>query len=209
MKIILASTSPRRHQLLKDIGFDFEIIKPTSEEIEIKGESPKRMVARLAEEKAQNVFEQRSSDSSSNSSSKPYLIIAADTTVVSPDGRQVLGKPSDPSHALKMLKKISGRGHRVFTSYTIFLIETGKIKKKYTRTVQTIVEMRKLSTQQIKNYVATGEPMDKAGAYGAQGVGMCLIEAIRGSYTNVVGLPMSELASDLKSKFKISPSWDK
>ena len=201
MKIILASTSPRRQQLLKDIGFNFEIHQPTSVELEIQGESPKKMVSRLAVEKAENV-------AGRILGKKESLIIAADTTVVSPDGKKTLGKPVDASDAVKILRSISGRTHRVFTAYCLLLVSNKKIKKKWSAVVETKVKMRKLTAAQIKNYVRSGEPMDKAGAYGAQGIGMCLIESIQGSYTNVVGLPMSELVEDLKAQFKIAPNWD-
>lgn len=202
MKIILASTSPRRHQLLKDTGFTFEILAPTSEELEHAGESPKKMVARLSDEKAYNVSERVKTELGS------AIIIAADTTVVTPDGKKVLGKPVNKAHAEKILKLISGRTHRVFTAFTILEMNRGKIKKVLTHVVETKVKMRKLTPLQIKNYVLSGEPMDKAGAYGAQGIGMCLIESIQGSYSNVVGLPMAELTEDLKKEFKVHPHWD-
>jgi len=202
MKLFLASTSPRRHQLLKETGFTFETLAPTSEEIEHPGESPKKMVARLSDEKAYNVSERVKTKLAT------VIIIAADTTVVAPDGKKALGKPTNKAHAEKILALISGRTHRVFTAFTILKMERGKIKKVLTHVVETKVKMRKLTPTQIKNYVLSGEPMDKAGAYGAQGIGMCLIESIRGSYSNVVGLPMAELTEDLKKEFNIYPHWD-
>jgi len=167
MKIYLASTSPRRRQLLSEVGFDFEVVSPEVEEI------------------------------------------AADTTVVSPDGKRVLNKPTSGKQAEKILGMISGRRHVVFTGYAVFGFKNGKIRKRHSAIVKTSVKMRKISPAAIRAYVADGEPMDKAGAYGAQGIGMCLIESIRGSYSNVIGLPMAELVSDLETEFKLKPKWRK
>lgn len=203
MKIYLASTSPRRQQLMREIGFEYEVVRPTSDEIEIPGESPRKMVARLSREKAENVFLQLPK------SGEASLLIAADTTVVDPNGKAVLNKPEASELAKKMLRRIGGRTHTVLTSYTIFLIQDGKVKKHHTAVIRTRVKMRKLTSKQIAEYVATGEPLDKAGAYGAQGIGMCLIDSIHGSYSNVIGLPMAELVIDLEKKFKVVPRWKK
>lgn len=203
MKIYLASTSPRRQQLMREIGFEYEVVRPTSDEIEIPGESPKNMVRRLSREKALNVFQQLPKSDS------PAILISADTTVVDPAGKAVLNKPEAVDLAKKMLRKISGRTHTVLTSYTILRIQAGVVRKSHTAIVRTRVKMRKLSSKQIADYVATGEPLDKAGAYGAQGIGMCLIDSIQGSYSNVIGLPMAELVIDLEKKFKVVPRWKK
>jgi septum formation protein len=200
MKLFLASTSPRRRELMSGVGFKFEIIAPHTAELEKKGESPRAMVKRFALEKADAAVLKLKKNTTG-------LVIAADTTVVSPDRRRVLNKPSSTQDAKKILKTISGKTHTVLTGYAVYEIVSGKIKRKHYAVVSTLVKMRKLTPNAISNYVASGEPMDKAGAYGAQGIGMCLIESIKGSYSNVVGLPMAELVLDLERKFNTSPKW--
>lgn len=201
MKLILASTSPRRQSLLKETGFEFEVIRPDTEEIEAKGESPKKMVERFAMEKALAGLEKIKKVSNTG------ILISADTTVVSPDRKKVLNKPLNRKEAEKMLKIISGKLHTVLTGYVICQFENGNIKKWHSEVVKTAVRMRSLSTREIQDYVASDEPMDKAGSYAAQGIGMCLIESIQGSYSNVVGLPMAELVQDLERKFGVRPKW--
>ena len=212
--LILASTSPRRIELLRQAGLDPRVIGPGTEEVERPGESPTRMVARLATEKAQAV------------AGRPDLppgavIIAADTTVVADaagrsgrgsvrGGSRVLGKPRDAREAFEMLSRILGTTHTVLTGYCLIRPRHGRTPaRKLTRVVRTRVKMRKLTPAEIKRYIATGEPMDKAGAYGAQGIGGGYIESISGSYTNVVGLPISQLMADLALKFGIRPGSSK
>lgn len=202
MKLFLASTSPRRQQLVRDIGFDFDVVKPETDETEEVGESPRKMVERFATEKALAAFEKVRSEGHPEG-----ILISADTTVVSPDRRKVLNKPLSVDSAKKMLRAISNREHEVLTGYIICSFRGGKIARWHSRIVSTKVRMRKLGRQEIEDYVASGEPMDKAGSYAAQGIGMCLIEGIRGSYTNVVGLPMAELVHDLEKKFGLKPKW--
>jgi septum formation protein len=180
--LLLASGSPRRKELLQKAGVSFEILVPDVDETPRRGESPKRMVARLSRDKALAAQAQRSDG----------WILAADTTVVSHAGKN-LGKPADAAEARRMLKALQGKVHRVFTAYTIV-----HGKKTHTRVVETRVHIRKLSPQEQEAYLATGESMDKAGAYAAQGHGMILIEKIVGSYTNVVGLPVAEVMTDLR-----------
>jgi septum formation protein len=204
MKLFLASTSPRRQQLLQQIGFDFEVLKPETDEIEAKGESPRKMVERFATEKALAALEKTRRAGHSSG-----VLISADTTVVSPDRKRVLNKPVSVADAKKMLRTISGKTHEVLTGYVICAFAAGRITKWRTEIVSTKVRMRKLSPKQIAEYVASGEPLDKAGSYGAQGIGMCLIEGIRGSYSNVVGLPMAELVHDLEKDFDVRPRWKK
>ncbi len=199
-QIFLASTSPRRRELLTQVGFDFEIVRPDVEEIERAGESPRSMVKRFAHEKAQACFGRISPEASG-------VLIAADTTVVSPDGKRVLNKPESEAQALKILGVISGRTHVVLTGYVIVEFKKGKIVKRHSRIVRTSVKMRNFTRATARDYVASGEPMDKAGAYGAQGIGMSLIESIRGSYSNVIGLPMTELVQDLETRFRLRPKW--
>ncbi len=202
LPIILASTSPRRIELLSHAGYQVITRSPGVDEIEIKGESPSKMVVRLALEKASAVQQTIEKDEY-----KKVLIIAADTTVVAPNGKKVLGKPKNEKEAQKMLSTLAGATHTVLTGYCILQSEKGKVTKRLTKVVTSRVTMRKLSKNLIQGYVTTGEPMDKAGAYGAQGIGMTLIEKIQGSYTNVVGLPMAQLIQDLEKIFKAYPSW--
>jgi septum formation protein len=201
MKIFLASTSPRRRQLMAQVGFDFDILNPEIDEIERAGESPKEMVKRFALDKAEAAFRRLPQNLAEG------VLIAADTTVVSPDGKRVLNKPTSEKEAEKILRTISGKNHIVYTGYAIFGFKAGKITKRHYAVVKTSVKMRKFSHAIARDYIASGEPMDKAGAYGAQGIGMALIESIKGSYSNVIGLPMAELLIDLESKFKLKPNW--
>ncbi len=157
------------------------------------------MVRRLAEEKALSVA------SRLRTQSDAIVVIAADTTVVTPDGRRVLGKPVDLQDAERMLKLISGKTHQVLTGYCLLGLDAhGKLRKVH-RLVRSRVTIRTLSLEMIRDYVASGEPMDKAGSYAAQGFGMNFIESLRGSYTNVVGLPMCELLMDLEKHFGVRP----
>ena len=191
LKIILASGSPRRKELLTWAGVSFEIIISDVDEALIKGESPAKMVSRLSKEKAESVGKKFIQNQGS------AIIIAADTTVVSPRGK-ILGKPVDLQDAFKMISELQGKTHQVLTGYSITQVKNGKIHKTISKIVKTAVTMRSLSVGERKFYLSQGESMDKAGAYAAQGFGMVLIEKIRGSYTNVVGLPMNEVLEELK-----------
>lgn len=202
--IILASTSPRRIYLMSQIHLPVEVQTPQSDEKAKKGEKPKMLVSRLSKEKAESIREiaLRRYESS--------LIIAADTIVVSPLGNKILGKPKDPEEAKKMLRMLAGKTHLVLTGYCAILVDRKKADRKVVRVVESKVKMRTLTAGMIERYVASGEPMDKAGAYAAQGLGMALIERIHGSYTNVVGLPMTQVCMDLEKTFKIPLfSWSK
>jgi septum formation protein len=217
--LILASSSPRRIDLLTQAGLPPVVLAPGADETEIPGESPRAMVARLARDKAEavaaRVLAGRAPGVKPGTS---VVIVAADTTVVAPGGRKILGKPRDARDARRMLSTLSGREHTVLTGYCVLRLDGGgrasvsKAKKKAPttrafrshvlgRVVVSRVRMRKLSARDIAQYVATGEPMDKAGSYAAQGIGMALIESIRGSYANVVGLPICQLAQDLETSF--------
>jgi septum formation protein len=197
--VILASTSPRRIELLKQVGISFSVTSPDAHEKRKSGEPPKAMTARLAREKADSVIQHALLELGS------ALIIAADTIVVAPDGKHVLGKPNTPKEAQKMLKTLAGKTHTVFTGYCILSVARGIRPVQVVRVVSSKVKMRALSKQMIEFYVKTGEPMDKAGSYAAQGIGMSLIERISGSYTNIVGLPIAQLLMDLEKKFGLSP----
>jgi septum formation protein len=197
-RIILASTSPRRIDLLASAGIRAAALAPECDETRLRGESPGRMVARLALTKAHSIALRLR-----RTPRERVLVIAADTTVVAPSGGRVLGKPATRAEARAMLRLISGRTHQVLTGFTIIELK-GTARRALTRVVSTRVTLRRLSGRQISAYVAGGEPMDKAGSYAAQGKGMNFITSIRGSYTNVVGLPMSELLEVLEKEFGLS-----
>jgi septum formation protein len=188
-KIILASTSPRRVDLLKQVGLPFQCVSPTADETPQKGEKPEALVKRLAFAKASSV---------AKDTKDACLIIAADTIVVSPNGKNILGKPKDIGDAKKMLRSLGGKTHVVLTGYCILSRDPQGREAKKIRMVKSYVTLRKLTSHEIETYVASGEPMDKAGSYAAQGIGMAIVESLRGSYTNVVGLPMAQLIADLE-----------
>ena len=189
MNVILASQSPRRRQLLGQMGFtDFQIRPAKGEETADPGLTPDRLVEALSRRKADEVSAGAGADD---------LIIAADT-VVSVDGR-VLGKPRSREQAAEMLTALSGREHTVYTGVTV-----RRGEQVLTRHEATRVRFRPLTGQEIAAYVATGEPMDKAGAYGIQGRGALLVSGIEGDYFNVVGLPLC-LLGQMLTRFGADP----
>jgi septum formation protein len=198
--IVLASASPRRAELLKNAQLDVVIRKPEIDERARPREQPEELVRRLCQEKAQVIAKDLQNSDSAG------VILAADTIVISPRGGSVLGKPADPRQAERMLRLLSGNTHTVLTGYCLLGFglssEAGKVVR---RVVKSRVTMKSLSAELIHGYVRTGEPMDKAGAYAAQGFGMCFIEKISGSYTNVVGLPIAQVLDDLEAEFGIRP----
>ncbi|MBL7716927.1 MAG: septum formation protein Maf [Bdellovibrionales bacterium] len=195
--IVLASASPRRVELLKGMGLEFYVRKPDVDETVLPREKPLAMVKRLSESKASTVVQELLREVGMG------LVIAADTTVVSPKG-EILGKPANSDESFRMVSALSGKVHKVLTGYTIILGAREMKPKIWSRVVTTSVKFRKLSKQQIQQYVDTGEGLDKAGAYAIQGRGSSLILSITGSYTNVVGLPIAELAEDLRAKFGLT-----
>lgn len=194
---ILASSSPRRSYLMRQVHFDVEILQPQVDEKPLPHERPKALVFRLAQEKAESVR------AIAIERYEKSIVLAADTVVAAPGEMRILGKPETAEEAQKMLKMLSGKKHTVFTGYCLILSGRNTKIKRLARVVQSRVKMRQLTQKEIMRYVASGEPMDKAGAYGAQGLGMALIERIEGSYTNVVGLPMAQILLDLEKGFKI------
>jgi septum formation protein len=177
-KIILASTSPRRKYLLEQAGLKFSIIPSRFEETAATPEAPETYVRLMAEGKAGEVAGRYPG----------HWVIGADTVVLIDN--VVLGKPQSRDQAQAMLTRLSGRTHRVLTAFCICC----QTKKRwYCETVGTDVCFKKLSALEIEWYIASGEPLDKAGAYGIQGLGMFLVKRINGSYTNVVGLPVCEV----------------
>lgn len=178
MDIILASRSPRRKELLGQMGLrGFKIVSPDVDERVEGNPSPAQMVEELSRRKARAVAERADEDD---------LVIAADT-VVALDGA-VLGKPEDERGAFSMLSALSGNRHLVYTGVTVLRGE-----RIVTGHEETAVTFRELEPDEINNYIATGEPMDKAGAYGIQGLGALLVSGIEGDYFNVMGLPVYRL----------------
>lgn len=178
MEIILASSSPRRQQLLEQIGLDFKIVVSQIEEDNTKDMPPHELAMAHAYDKAVDVSRQVPGSA---------VIIGADTIVVL-DGK-VFGKPTDRQDAIRMLTALSGREHTVISGVAVV-----KQSQIFTGFNTTSVKIRKLSPIQIEHYINTGEPMDKAGAYAIQGKGTLLVESINGCYNNVVGLPLVTLS---------------
>jgi len=184
-KLILASSSPRRKFLLENIGINFEVVHPECEEEIISNESPEDFVVRNSGLKALSVTKCLPDN---------HFVLSADTVVLS--GGNVLGKPKDKKDAERMLKMISGTSHKVITGFTI--VDTDNLIL-HAEAVTTLVRVKMLADWEIEGYIKTKEPMDKAGAYGIQGIGSFMIEEIRGSYTNVVGLPVCRVVNSLKN----------
>ena len=183
MEIILASQSPRRRELLERMGIGrFRVIAPQIDESALPSTSPEDLVRSLSRHKAGVVQQREGMD---------CLIIAADT-VVCLDGA-VLGKPTDELEAFKMLTTLSGCRHQVYTGLTVL-----RGNEAITECEATSVRFRPLEEGEIEAYIATGEPMDKAGAYGIQGLGALFVEGIEGDYYNVVGLPVCRLGQVLR-----------
>ena len=177
-KIILASNSPRRRYLLKQAGIEFDVIPSDFDESLVALRDPCQYVRTLSRSKAESIalhYPDR-------------WVIGADT-IVSICGK-ILGKPKDPSEARAMLEQLSGQTHQVYTGFTICCVD---LRKRFTDVVSTDVTFKTLTSDEIKWYIHTEEPFDKAGAYAIQGLGTFLVARINGSYTNVVGLPVSEV----------------
>lgn len=191
-KIVLASASPRRRELLEQIGIKFDIVVSNEPEDEIdKSLSPENYTSELALMKACNVAKKLT-----GTKRKDSLIIAADTVVYS-DGK-ILGKPKDSDDAFRILKSLSGKAHEVYTGICVMRLTDGYATSK---SIKTTVKFKELTDKTIKAYIKTGEPADKAGAYGIQSRGAVLVEEICGDYFNVVGLPLSALYDVLISEF--------
>ena len=190
-QIILASASPRRKELLEQIGLEFEICPAKGEEV-ISKSAPEEVVMELSEQKATEVAAMVKTYESGHGelmTPQDILVIGADTVVACDD--TILGKPKDEADAKRMLTLLSGRKHAVYTGVTfVFLDKNGRAGA--------------LSEPEIDRYVATGEPMDKAGAYGIQGKCAIYIEGIEGDYNNVVGLPVARIYKELQ-KLGIDP----
>ena len=180
---ILASGSPRRRELLRQLGFSFTVIPSRLEETNQSGMEPRGHATYYAKEKAKEVAQRY----------PEQWVLAADTIVVVAE--EILGKPANVTEATAMLSRLSGRSHHVITGVCLLHAQYGVEES---QAVETEVFMRRLDTADIEGYIATGEPMDKAGAYGIQGIGGCLVQRIEGSYSNVVGLPLCETVELLR-----------
>jgi septum formation protein len=174
-KLILASASPRRRELLASLGLDFTVQLPQIDETPQPDEAPQAFAERMAVEKAEAI-----------AAAPDTVLVAADTIVV--QGNTILGKPANQQHACEMLSQLSGQKHAVITGVCV---KRGDRTERFS--VSTEVVFRELTSEEIDRYVATGCPMDKAGAYAIQGGAAHMVRSINGSYTNIVGLPLCEL----------------
>ncbi|MGH8925218.1 MAG: Maf family protein [Acidimicrobiia bacterium] len=198
MKLVLASTSPRRRELLEALGLSFDVVAPEVDELRLPEEEPYDYVERIARAKATVVARPET------------VVVGADTTVVI-EGR-VLGKPAHPEEARSMLRKLSGQTHDVLTGVAVALMDQ---KLRMVSAVEsTLVRFLDLTEDEISDYVATGEPMDKAGAYALGGIGALFVEGVDGSPSSVRGLPLHTLARlfralelDLLSFRELAPPW--
>ncbi len=186
--IVLASSSPRRRRLLRELGATFSVRDPDVDERPLPGELPRAHVRRLALEKARAVARGLAPGCGAR------WILGADTVVVL-DG-EILGKPRDARHAARMLERLSGRTHEVLTGVALVPLAGGRAR---TGVVLSRVAMKPYGEATIRRYVATGEPLDKAGSYAVQGGGRHLVARVTGSLTNVVGLPLERLSRLLEA----------
>ena len=186
--IVLASKSPRRHELLRRMGIeDFSVVTPEVEETYPEGLSPREIVAHISRLK---------SDAAAKLVGAEDILITADTMVFLENDR--LGKPRDEADALRMLKELAGRRHTVCTGVTV---RQGEKVEAFT--AATDVYFRACTEDELRAYIATGEPMDKAGAYGVQSLGALLVERIEGDFYNVMGLPVEKLGLCLSERFGV------
>jgi septum formation protein len=183
MRLILASSSPRRAEILRNAGFTFQSIAPDLDETPLPNESPATMVQRLSRLKANVV---------ASHASQPVLVVAADTTVVL--GDQSFSKPTSPEEARHMLEQLSGNRHQILTGVSVLRSSDGARRDFIEATT---VHFLKISADEIVRYVASGEPFDKAGGYGIQGYASRYVSRVEGCYFNVMGLPVSRVAATL------------
>lgn len=194
-KIILASKSPRRDELLKRIGLHFEVKTSDFDESSVNAHSPVEHVEILSRGKAKSVAEEH----------KDAIVIGADTVIVI-DG-EIIGKPTSEENAVEILKRLSGKSHLVVTGFTI--IDT-QFNQTSTKTVESKVYFKELNEAEIEAYVKTGEPMDKAGGYGMQDKAGIFIQNVEGDFFNVVGLPIFALCEELKHYgVNVIDNWNK
>lgn len=197
MRIILASASPRRRELLAQIGLDFEVRVSDVEE-KADTDVPENLVRELSKQKAEAVFEELAKEKSE----EEFLVIGADTVVAY--GGRILGKPGDAEEAVQMLSLLQGHTHEVYTGVSLLAMTKEPARGKESSVLRktfhevTRVYFCPMSQEEIAAYVETGEPLDKAGAYGIQGIFARYIKGIEGDYNNVVGLPVGRLYQEMK-----------
>jgi septum formation protein len=191
--LLLASNSPRRKQLLALGNWEFNVIVSDVDESQLAGESPREYVLRLAQVKASAAAEKAEPEN---------IIIGSDTAVI--DGNEILGKPKNKEDAERMLKQLRGRTHQVYTGVAIHRVRDGKMQ---TELCVTDVPMRSYSDNEIKAYIQTGDPMDKAGAYAIQHPDFQPVESMRGCYASVMGLPMCHVLRALQT-LNVHPDTD-
>lgn len=199
-RIVLASASPRRQELLSQIGMEFEVV-PSRKEEKITEKEPERIVQELSRQKAEDIFRQMTENNGTEQAAddRRMLVIGADT-IVSCDAK-IMGKPKDREDACRMLKLLQGRSHQVYTGVTvIWQSKESCSEEHFTFYECTQVEFYPMSAAEIEAYAACGEPMDKAGAYGIQGRCAAYIKGIQGDYNNVVGLPVGRLYQELHKR---------
>lgn len=190
MELILASSSPRRKEMFNLIGLDFTVMVSDADESTVESD-PKKFVVELAKRKAEAVLKKR-----------PDACVVGSDTIVLIDGK-IIGKPRDKDDAFKILSTLNGRTHTVYTGLAVLTTDTEQLYCDETR-----VTFAKLSDEEIWHYIGTGEPLDKAGAYGIQGPGAILVERIEGCYFTVIGMPVPVLYKLLKN-VGIAPEWMK
>lgn len=184
--LILASGSPRRMELIRLLGISFEVCSSHADEYITRRLPPDKTAILLSRRKARDVAKTHPHD----------LVLGVDTLVFAQN--EILGKPKDKQDAVRMLHLLSGKSHRVYTGFTLL-----KDNQSYSESVCTEVIFASLSEKEIEKYIATGEPLDKAGAYGIQGQGACFVENIRGDYYSVMGLPVQRIYTVLKNVFGV------
>jgi len=192
---ILASSSPRRQELLRSLGIEFTIVRPDIDETQHRDERPLDYVRRLSREKAAQAAA-RLSSSAAVLAADTIVILAADTLGIDGAG-EILGKPADTEEARQMLKRLRGRSHHVYTALTLLVLDNGEARRQLTEVTRTDVTMRDYSDAEIEAYIATGDPFDKAGSYAIQHEAFHPVDRVEGSYTNVVGLPVETLQAML------------
>jgi septum formation protein len=180
---VLASASPRRRELLAQLGLSFIVVPSKLHEISQSGMKPNAHATYFAEAKAREVADRNPNK----------WILGADTIVIL--GQEIMGKPAHSAEAFSILSRLAGRSHSVITGICLVNVSLEVVEREW---VETKVFMKSLTPEDIEGYIRTGEPMDKAGAYGIQGIGGCLVQRIEGSYSNVVGLPLCETVELLR-----------
>lgn len=189
MRVVLASNSPRRKELLHQIFDSFDVIKSDFNEEVVDEKNPEKLVKVLSSKKAEEVFDRIESNESE------LLVIGGDTLVYF-DG-QVLGKPKDEKDAYNTLKKLQGNKNKVYSAFTVILKKGSKLKKE-TVLSKSIVTMKTMADEEIEEYIKTGEPMDKAGSFSVQGIGNKFVDSIEGAYNSVIGLDIEKLKEVLE-----------